>query len=90
MGEASLYAVHCLGEIVRGEQEMDVIRHHDEGVEFVKAFCSVVLQGFDQEVGVCFDLKESAAVVGDCSEEEGACVGGSRRGCHRFSLFDWC
>jgi len=56
-----------------------VVGHDDEGVEFVEAFGTIVLQRFEEECGVGFDLKESAAVVGDCCDEEGAGVGGSRR-----------
>jgi len=45
VGEASLDepdgAFECDG--LRGEQEMDVVGHYDEGVEFVVTFGSVVL-----------------------------------------------
>jgi len=49
-----------------------VVGHDDEGVEFVVAFRSVVLEGFDEEFGVAFDLKEAAAVVGSAGDEEGS------------------
>ncbi len=58
---------------------MDVVGHDDEGVEFVEAFGAVVLQRLDEEGGVCVGLEEAAAVVGDCGDEEGTGVGGSRR-----------
>jgi hypothetical protein len=51
---------------------MDVVGHDDEGVEFVVAFRSVVLEGFDEEFGVAFDLEEAAAVVGSAGDEEGS------------------
>jgi len=69
---------------------MDVVRHDDEGVEFVEAFGAVVLQGFDEECGVGVDLEESAAVVSDRGDEEGAGVGGSRRGSHAGSIGGLC
>jgi hypothetical protein len=69
----------AMGEVVRGEDQMDAVGHDDEGVELVEAFGAVVLQGLDEEGGVCVGLEEAAAVVGDGGEEEGAGVGGSRR-----------
>ena len=65
-----------------------MVGHDDEGVEFVEAFGAVMLQGFEEELGVAFDLEEAAAVVGDCSEEECSGVGGSWRDGHGWSLFD--
>jgi hypothetical protein len=64
-----------------------VVGHDDEGVEFVVSFSpsqlagrgprfgAVVLEGFDEEFGVAFDLKEAAAVVGSAGDEEGAGAG---------------
>lgn len=37
------------GDGFRCEQEMDVVGHDDEGVEFVVAFAAVVLEGVDEE-----------------------------------------
>ena len=79
MGEAAFDALHGGGEIVRGEDEMDVVGHDDEGVELVVAFGAVVLQGLDEEGRVCVGLEEAAAVVGDGGDEECAGVGGSLR-----------
>ena len=42
---------------------MNVVGHDDEGVEFVEAFGTIVLQRFEEECGVGFDLKETAAVI---------------------------
>lgn len=45
------------------------------------SFGAVVLEGFDEEFGVAFDLKEATAVVGSAGHEEGAgagCAGGDR------------
>jgi len=73
VGEASLDESDGAFEgFLRGEEEVDVVRHDDEGVEFVVAFRSVVLEGFDEEFGVALDLKEAAAVVGSAGDEEGS------------------
>lgn len=42
---------------------------------------AVVLEGFDEEFRVAFDLKEAVAVVGSAGDDEGAgagCTGGDR------------
>jgi len=65
----------------RSEKQVDLVGHDDEGVEFVVSFGAVVLEGFDEEFGVAFDLKEATAVVGSAGDEEGAgagCTGGDR------------
>ncbi len=66
---------------------MKVVRHDDEGVEFVVAFAAVVLDGFDEELGVGGDLEEVAAVVGLGADEEGSvacCSGGDRHDCQAY------
>jgi len=60
------------GDDLRGEDEVDVVGHDDEGVEFEVACAAVVLQGFEEEVGVGGDLKEAATVIGCAGDEEGA------------------
>ena len=73
VGEASLdESDGALEGFVRGEEEVDVVGHDDEGVEFVVSFGSVVLEGFDEEFGVAFDLEEAAAIVGSAGDEEGS------------------
>ena len=60
---------------------MDVIGHDGEGVEFVVSFGAVVLEGFYEEFGVAFDLKDAAAVIGSAGDEEGpgaGCCAGDR------------
>jgi len=82
VGEASLDESDGAFEgFLRGEEEMDVVGHDDEGVEFVVSFGAVVLKSFDEEFGVAFDLEETAAVVGSAGDEEGAgagCSAGNR------------
>lgn len=36
------------------------------------SFGAVVLESFDEEFGVAFDLKETTAIVGSAGDEEGA------------------
>jgi hypothetical protein len=88
VGETAFDEVHGLGEsfVLRGEDEVDVVGHYDEGVEEVVFFGAVVLEGFEEEVGVARDLKDSAAVVADGGDEEGALPGGSLRDGHWGSL----
>ena len=38
------------------DEEMNVVGHDDEGVEFVVAGVSVVLEGFDEEFGRALDV----------------------------------
>jgi hypothetical protein len=82
MGEASLdESDGSFESLLRGEEEVDVVGHDDKGVEFVVPFGSIVLEGFDEELGVTFDLEEAATVVGSAGDEEGAgagCAGGDR------------
>jgi hypothetical protein len=82
VGEASLDESDGSFEgFVRGEKQVDVVGHDDEGVEFVVSFGSVVLEAFNKEFGVPFDLKEAAAVIGSAGDEEGAgagCSAGNR------------
>jgi len=40
-----------------GEDEVDVVGHDDEGVEFVVAFAAIVLEGFEEEFGVRGNLE---------------------------------
>ena len=59
----------------RGEEEVDVVGHDDEGVKAVVALGSVVLEGFEEELGVGGGLEEAAAVEGLGADEEGAVAG---------------
>jgi hypothetical protein len=72
------------GDDLRGEEQVDVVRHDYEGVEFVVALSAVVLEGFHQEISCGCDLEEGSPVVGLGGDEEGAvacCSGGDR---HRW------
>ena len=81
MGEASLDELDRAfeGDVYWGEEEMDVVWHDDEGVEFVVAFAAVVVEGFYQELGCGRDQEECSPVVGLGGDGEGAvacCPGG--------------
>lgn len=86
VGEAAFDVADGSGEVVGGEQEVDVVGHDDEGVEFEEALVAVVLEGFDKEFGVGGELEEAAALVGDGGDEESAGGGGSWRLGHVVSL----
>ncbi len=87
MREAAFDSLDGAGEVVGGEEQVDVVGHDDEGVEFEEALGAVVLQGVEEEACVGVDLEEAAAVVGDRGEEEGSGVGGSLRVRHGFSVW---
>ena len=46
----------------RCEQEVDVVGHHDEGVEFEVASEAVMLEGFEEEGRIGVGLEEATAV----------------------------
>jgi hypothetical protein len=79
VGEASFDQAYGAleGDALRGEEEVNVIGHDDEGVEFVVAFGAVVLEGFEEELGVTVDLEEEGAVMGCAGDEVGAGAGGA-------------
>lgn len=76
VGEAAFDVADGAGEVLGGEEEVDVVGHDDEGVKFVEAFAAVVLEGLEEEIGVFGE--EAAAVMGDGGYEEGS--GGARGG----------
>jgi hypothetical protein len=71
VGESSLDEADASFErrVLRCKQEMYVVRHDDEGVEFVTALVTIALKRGDEEFGVCGCLKEYAAIVG-CGGDE--------------------
>jgi hypothetical protein len=71
--EAALDKAHGAfdGDFERGEEEMDVVGHDDEGVELEVAFVAIVLECFDEERGVGVELEEGAAVGGGAGYEVG-------------------
>ena len=50
VGEAALdeHEGSFEGDVLWGEEEMDVIGHGDEGVEFVVTFMTIVLEGLEE------------------------------------------
>ena len=45
------------GDVACCDEEVDVVRHDDVGVEFVEALGAVVLESFKEELGVFVDLE---------------------------------
>ena len=52
---------------------MDVIWHHDEGVELILAFAAVVLEGVEEEFSSGGALEDASAIRGGGSDEVGSC-----------------
>jgi hypothetical protein len=83
VGEAAFDEAHRALECddLRSEDQVDVVGHDDEGVEFVVAFAAVVLEGFEEELGGGGHLEETAAIVSAGRDEVRArarCSGGDR------------
>lgn len=59
--------VHDLGEglAARRQDEVDMIRHKDVGVEFVAR--TIVVEGFEEELGVTGGLRNQGRCSGGCS-----------------------
>ena len=72
MREASANVLHGFGKVFGCEEQVDVVWHDHEGVEFVEAFSAIALEGFEEELGGGVDLEEAATVVGDRGDEERA------------------
>ena len=70
MGKAAFDLLRGIREVGGGKEQMDVVGHDDECVEFEEALGAVVLQGAEEETGVSADLEEAAALLGDGGEEE--------------------
>ena len=65
-----------------GEEKMDVVWHDDESMEFVVAFMAIVLESFEEELTVGFNLEEPSSVMSLCGDKEGAVAGESLRNGH--------
>lgn len=80
--EASLDELH--GSLERdvgwSEEKVKVVGHDDVRVQKVTG--TVVVDGFEEEGGVAFDLEKSAAVVSSCGDEVRAGLGGAARDRH--------
>jgi len=71
------------GDALWGEEQVDVVGHDDEGVEFVVAFAAVALERVEKKLGVGRLLEEAAAIPGLGADEESAvacCSGGDSHG----------
>lgn len=73
--EASLDVLHRLFQRnIRGgsQQEMSVVGHDDERVQFQATLISLVLEDVEEEACILLDLKEASAGRGDGGDEVGA------------------
>jgi hypothetical protein len=68
------------GDVGWSDNEVDMIGHDDVGMQKIAG--AVVVDGFKEERGVAFNLKETAAVVGGCGDEVSAGSGGAARDRH--------
>jgi hypothetical protein len=75
------YAFHRLGP--RRKQKMDVIGHDHERMQLVMPLATIVLQRFQKHLGVCGDLKESAAIRCGRGDKESTSACGTGRNGHR-------
>ncbi len=84
MGESAFDVLHGAFDgdhRVGCDEEMRVVRHDNEGVQMeVRA---IVLERFEEELGVAVDLKEAAALVAGCGDEECSGLRGALRCGHR-------
>lgn len=74
-GEAALDKLHRLFERDfggRGEDGVNVVGHDDEDVKLVAPLVAIVGNRLEEEVGVGFDLEETAAVGGYGGDKVGA------------------
>jgi hypothetical protein len=74
-GESAFDELHGLlnGNVRCGrEEEVDVIRHEDEGVELVTPLRAIVVHQVQKEICVRVGLEETAAIGGDGGDKEGA------------------
>jgi hypothetical protein len=51
---------------------VDVIGHDDEGMKLDAAFGTVLIEDFEKELGIAFDLEEAPSFGGGGGYEEGA------------------
>ena len=63
----------ALDGFCRRQQNMNMLGHDSESVQEEPILIAISEQGFDQEVSICADLKETMALVGDCCER--VCLG---------------
>ena len=72
MGESALNEAHRSfeGDGLRGQNQMYMVGHDDEGVQLVVALTSVVLECFYEVFGVDGKLEETPTVVSSGSDKK--------------------
>lgn len=84
--EASANVFHGFGEIIRCEEQMNVVGHDCERVEFVKALFAVVLQRLQKQIRVGFFLENAAAIRGNGGYEKRSGRGSAQRFGHTTKI----
>ena len=75
MGESSFDELHGSFDchtVAYGEQQMEVVGHDDEVVEFQLALCDKGTKDVDEELCVALGLQDAAAHAGARRREEGS------------------
>jgi hypothetical protein len=82
VGEATFDELHRSfeGDVGWSDDEVEMVGHDDVGMQKIAG--AVVVDGFEEERGVAFNLEETAAVVGGCGDEVSARSGGAARDRH--------
>lgn len=67
MGEAAFDELQAALQRDAGwsDEQVDVVEHYDEGVETIEAFTAVVLESFEEQLGMAFNLEKSSALRHD-------------------------
>ena len=61
---------------------MHMLRHHDKVVQEVVPFCSVVQQGFQKQISVSTNLKQSSPLIGRRRDQKGPGMRDTWRNAH--------
>ena len=80
--EPALEVLHGFWEVLGLDDQMDVVRHHDEGEEFVGAFATIVLQRLHEKARGSVDPEAAAATEDIRRNEECARSSGPGRPSH--------
>ena len=74
VGEAAFDEHHRTFEcdVLRSQEQMDVVGHGHKGVELVMALATVVLERVEEQRGDCGELKDAVSAGGDAGDEVGS------------------
>ena len=72
VGESALDELHRMFErnvIRRGQQQMDMFRHHDKGMQCKAAFASIAIDRLQEEAGMVLDHEKPSTLPGGTRDE---------------------